>query len=148
MKPEQYLLLLSIILLFSQSACKKSETPEEKTRTDLLTQKPWVMVGHRVNWTNASREWEDIFEINDCLSDDIYTFNKGGTCQRDAGAVKCAPEHPQTVNGTWMWYVIDGAIKTNEIGLFNGPFIFKQLDDEKMVLLNDFANEEYTFVHP
>jgi len=155
MKPTRYLLLLLIVISFTQLRCKKSETAKNsettvtKTRFQYLTQKPWKMVAYRSDWMREGK-WTDGFSsLPVCNVDDIYSFNTDGTAVRDMNKVICDPDLVKIKKGSWNWHVWEQVIYINDIGL-NGDFYITYLDDDKMIVqaIYSLVTDEYTFVHP
>lgn len=154
MKPAKYLFLLLITISFAQSACKKSDKP--KTKTDYLTQKPWLLVGKqsRTETPSGPLDWFDTFKDEQpCSVDDIYTYTAAGQYTKDEGATKCSATDPQAVTDNWTWesgpngsvYIRTGSAGSRPV---------TQLDDKTLVIVFATAYGNYTttnrltFAHP
>ena len=98
------ILTISVIVFFCYviNACRK-EDPITKSRTELLTQKPWKF--HDAGFDgdrNGTVDQQDPY-IEDCDKDNLATFHADGTGIGDEGTTKCDPASPQTAPFTWSF---------------------------------------------
>lgn len=148
MKPTRYLLLLLIVISFTLSSCKKSESPKEKSRTELLTQKPWILVKWRYNI--AGGDWVDAFSKEAaCENDDVFTFKTDQSCTRAMGTLICNPEFPQPRAGKWSFPGHEGYLYLKYVWR-DDTFIIDALNENTMALRSHHStiNDEFTFAHP
>ena len=148
MQAAKYLLLLLIIFSFTQSSCKKSEDSKEKSRTELLTQKPWILVKWRYNIANG--DWVDAFATEPaCDNDDIFNFKADHTSVRAMGALICNPDFPQPRTGKWAFQGYDTYLYLNNIWR-DDTFIIDALNESVMILRSHHSAiyDEFTFAHP
>ncbi|MGY3214050.1 lipocalin family protein [Mucilaginibacter sp. HD30] len=143
----KYLLLLLIVISFAQSSCKKSETTKTKTRSELLTQKPWIIVSWRYNIRGG--DWVDNFTSRDaCMKDDIFTFKSDQTCTREMGAIACNPDFTQPIIGRWSYQGYEMNITLYNV-LLDQTFSIQALNENTMTLsaFGSGITEEVTFQH-
>lgn len=82
------------IIIFS--SCQKDvETPDTKTKTELITQGTWKYKSATVGGT--------AYSIPACQQDNIYSFLTIGTGSMDEGATKCNSSDPSPVPFTWSF---------------------------------------------
>lgn len=110
------LLLITFGLTIVFAACKKDESEDPPSNTELLTSSNWKMTAFTINpgfpifdnEGNVIGTSEDVFaETESCSIDDTFKFNTDLSVVFDEGASKCDDNDPQTSPGTW-------AFKTNE----------------------------------
>lgn len=94
MKNLLFSLLCLISLLF---ACKKDK--EDTQSSHLTSADCWAVT--KIEFFDASTQvWED-FSLDDCLTENCWSFQDNGTFTWSNGAQKCDPSEPQTATGTW-----------------------------------------------
>jgi hypothetical protein len=99
-------LFLAVSILLIITSCKKEEEEKPKTRTELLTAKPWKLTALTVNpgINIAGTTITDFYtQLPSCEKDNIEKYNIGGTGFYDEGASKCNPSAPQTRPFTWIF---------------------------------------------
>jgi hypothetical protein len=91
--------IFSFFLLFL-FACKKEDA---KSKTDLLTQKTWMI--QKLETKEGNNPWEDDFPTWDaCSKDDRYIFRANNTYEFNEGLTKCDPSDPQIFDsGSWSF---------------------------------------------
>ncbi len=93
---------LSIFTLFFfvLNSCKKEDA---KSKTDLLTQKAWMI--QKAESKEGNNPWEDDFPNWDaCSKDDRYIFRVNNTYEFNEGLTKCDPADPQVFDtGSWAF---------------------------------------------
>jgi hypothetical protein len=83
------LFILAALPLFPLGSCNKSDSTTPKTRTQLLTQAPWIQTSYGLdeNRDGVIDATED--EIQSCEKDDIITFSTNGSGSFGPGALTC-----------------------------------------------------------
>mgnify|MGYP006995651492 FL=1 len=102
--------LLTLIVVIMMSSCKKDD--ETKTDVEYLSVGNWKTTACTVN---PGIEMEDGTIITDiynstragigipeCSKDNLNSFIIDGEYIVDEGAMKCEPDDPQTISGTWI----------------------------------------------
>ncbi len=89
-------LILIAFTFLTVSACKKEE---KKSKTDLLTSSAWKPK----SFIYDPIDDVPVDELEDCLKDDTFKFNAGGTGVINVGTVKCDPAEQQTEQFTWAF---------------------------------------------
>ncbi len=137
------LLLFAFLILFTANSCKKKN--DQKSKTQLLTQKSWVMIKYEEKENNGG--FVDFFPGFDaCDKDDKYTFFTNNTVTYDP-MVKCDPSET-TQTGSWAF--TDNETKIT-FGL--GNYSVLQLDENTLVVSNTYTSgadtytEKLTFGH-
>jgi len=117
--------IFSFFLLFLFS-CKKEAA---KSKTDLLTQKTWMI--QKLETKEGNNPWEDDFPTWDaCSKDDRYIFRANNTYEFNEGLTKCDPSDPQIFDsGNW-------ALTNNETKLLIGSdeFTIVSLTETNLIL--------------
>jgi hypothetical protein len=117
--------VVMVLFLFLNS-CKKEDA---KTKTQLLTQKEWVM--KKLEQKEGSNPWVDEFlSFDACSKDDRYVFKANGTYEFNEGPTKCDPADPQVFDtGNWIF-------TNNETKLQIGTdeFTIDTLDENNLIL--------------
>lgn len=147
--------VILILLLLITYSCSKDDA---LTKTDLLTQSPWVMTssifdpplqteeGSIVNWFTV---------MPDCLRDDIYYYYPSGVYSCSEGSSRCNPSDAD------IWEVGVWTFNDDETKLYKGiidylnEYAIVKLDGNELQLRYTFAdtlNNVYynteTFKHP
>jgi len=105
MKNLKVLSLITVVMVFMFSSCKKDD--ETKSDVDYLTAGNWRVTGMEIDPAidiPGIGTITDVYEymVEDCDKDDLIRFNPDGTLVEDQGAIKCDPDDPQTItDGTW-----------------------------------------------
>ena len=89
-------LLLICALSFSLNSCDKEDVPDEKTKTELLTQSSWKFKTATANGTDVSNQNPPFAP---CRKDNIITFAINGSGTISEGATSCTPA--ENTNFTW-----------------------------------------------
>ncbi len=98
------LIVLSILIVLSvfATSCQK-----EKTKTELLTEKSWLVTAITVNpgIPTGAVPITDLFaQYEPCIKDNLLTFAADKKYSEAEGATKCNPSDPQMVEiGTWSF---------------------------------------------
>ncbi|KUG06164.1 lipocalin family protein [Solirubrum puertoriconensis] len=110
MKTLRFPLYLALGAASLLSACKKDKDKDEakpKTKTELLTDKSWMMTAQTVNpamRTNSGRVITDLYaEMDPCDQDDLLQFAKPDSYTLNESNIKCNPNGPQSFPGTWSF---------------------------------------------
>jgi hypothetical protein len=122
------------LLLFSAaifSACSKSES---KTKTELLTSKPWTQTvlgyDNNLNWTIEESE----SYLYSCDRDNVWTFRKSdSTLVEDEGSVKCG----SATQWTYDWLLSgDG----DRLIIDSRSYTIKTLDNYTLEIYYDYQS--------
>lgn len=99
------------LLLILATACKKKN--EQKSKTELLTQKEWL-ISKSEEKINAGA-WADDFPTWDaCEKDNKIVFRTNNTMEENEGATKCVTTDPQIVyTSTWAFTDSETKITTS-----------------------------------
>lgn len=92
-----------VLIIFSSLmfSCKKKN--DQKSKTILLTQKPWLYAKfeEKINtgvWSDDYTNWLS------CEKDDQIIFRTNNTYEENEGASKCSPSDPQIISsGAWAF---------------------------------------------
>ncbi len=137
-------LLLFLFVIFN--SCKKNG--DQKSKTEMLTQKDWVMSKYELKtgngqWIDETQYWQD------CSKDDRFVFRTNKTVEQNEGATKCDASDPQVVD-TDSWEFTDNETK---IIWFGRSSVIEQLNETTLtVTTTDNSGgtniyERITFVH-
>ena len=144
-----------IILLFFFYACGKEDA---LTKTELLTQSPWIMTasifnpplqtdeGSIVNWYAA---------MPDCIRDDIFYYYSSGVYTNSEGVSRCSPGDAEIWEmGVWTFNEDETKLYKGIIDYLNEYEILK-LDGSELQLrytfsdtLDNLYTNTETFKHP
>jgi len=119
-------LLLFTIVSTLFFACKKKN--DQKSKTELLTQKEWFVSKYEQKTNNGS--WVDEFPTWDaCSKDDKYIFKTNNTLEVNEGATKCSPTDPQIIE-TIAWAFTDNETRIT----INGSALIELLDENTFII--------------
>ncbi len=119
------LLLITVVstLFF---ACKKKNN--QKSKTELLTQKVWVVSKYELKTNNGP--WVDEFpNWEACSKDDQFIFKTNNTLEVNEGATKCSPTDPQIIE-TIAWAFTDNETRIT----INGSALIDLLDENTFII--------------
>ncbi len=125
MRKSNFLVVLITLVLFSFAACKK----DPPTVTELLTDHAWKILDKKKNGAATT--------VDDCDTDDVYTYVSGGSFTINYGTKKCIPGEPATLNGNWQLINGDTGIKTTySVGTTSGELTYTidEISATKMVV--------------
>lgn len=135
--------LLSIIaLVFSLSilvGCEKDESSSStKTKTELITSKPWKYNDAKIDTDNNGTGDVALPAgfVEACQIDNTITFSTGGAGTIDEGATKCDVTDPQSIPFTWM-FTSNETIITFSSAVFagiGGDFKLVSLTETELVI--------------
>jgi hypothetical protein len=105
-----YTKFVLVIMLAILAGCKKDDNnvDKEKTATELLTQKEWIIAGAGFDDNNNGVLDPVENTLQDCQKDNSYKFNANGTGMALDNAVNCGVP----INNNFNWRFIN-----NETGL-------------------------------
>jgi C-terminal lipocalin-like domain len=110
-----------LLLLIPFASCKKDKNNDNpKSKTELLTSRPWVYDEYFTNYNSASttlayKKGKSNNSTN--LSANTITFHSDGT-------VSEINQNGQTVNGTWKFTNNETTTQTiNQVGTFNSQIV-------------------------
>ena len=119
-------LLLFTVVSTLFFACKKKN--DQKSKTELLTQKEWFVSKYEEKTNNGS--WVDEFPTWDaCSKDDKYIFKTNNTLEVNEGATKCSPTDPQIIE-TIAWAFTDNETRITT----NGSALIELLDENTFII--------------
>jgi hypothetical protein len=144
-----------IVLIFAFYSCTKEDA---LTKTDLLTQSPWILTasvfepplqtdeGSIVNWYAV---------LNDCVRDDIYYYYSSGVYTNSEGASRCGPSDAEIWEvGVWTFNEDETKLYKGIIDYINEYEILK-LDGNELQLritftdtLDNLYTNTETYMHP
>ena len=124
----QKIIMVLIAASLAMTACKKEK--DKLSKTQLLTQNPWVMVKYEEK--EAGGAWEDRFPENDeCSKDDKWYFKTDLTLDVTEGNNACNGNTPNQVLETTSWSFLEGETKLN---VANKPVNIDQLDGKTFII--------------
>jgi hypothetical protein len=135
--------------LISFAACKKSDTPAPKTKTELIASGTWKFSNAKVGGTDVSAF------LQSCQKDNTITFVAAGTGTADEGPTKCNSGDPQTTPFTWSFASGETQLTVSTV-LFTGgsnTFTVVSITATELVLSQNITvsgttqNAVVTFVH-
>ncbi|AYA38164.1 hypothetical protein D3Y59_14620 [Hymenobacter oligotrophus] len=110
MKTLRFPLYLALGAAALLSSCKKDKDKDEvkpKTKTELLTDKSWMMTAQTITpglRTSSGEVVTDLYaQMDACDQDDLLQFAKPDGYTLNEGATKCNPNGPQSYPGTWSF---------------------------------------------
>ncbi|CAN5190883.1 hypothetical protein BH09BAC2_BH09BAC2_13330 [soil metagenome] len=139
-----YLVCFSLLML---TACKKEiapvVNPAGKTKTQLLTQKNWIISKVEVDGVDKTST------AYPCILDNVITFLTGGTGYVDEGSTKCNSADPQQKTFTWVFQNNETELNLAGDGMTGLPTV-TQLDENTMKHSIVFGGSTIvnTYVHP
>lgn len=122
------ILLIIVAASLVMVSCKKDK--DKRSRTELLTASPWVMVKYEEKENNGA--WDDTFPgIDACSKDDKWIFKTNMSVDLTEGNTACTGNSPNEVLETTTWAFQDGESK---LQLENDVFTIEQLDGSTLVI--------------
>ncbi len=88
------ILLACVLLATIFIACKKDETPAQKSIRELLIEKKWYQTAILIDppYRGMSNMYDSLIP---CQKDDIFTYKSNGIQEKDEGPTKCFSQWPQ-----------------------------------------------------
>lgn len=123
---------LIVIMLVALVSCKKSDTQQQKTNTELVSQSAWKYDTAAIDGDNNGTAETSLpaGTLDPCETDNLIIFNANGNGTIDEGATKCDIADPQTLPFTWTF-------QDNETTLTFSSVVFAGLTgDFKIITLN------------
>ncbi len=99
------IVLYSLVSLSLLVGCSKKDSPAPvvKTKTQLLTEKDWILVSHQEKLSSSSNYTDITNQYLSCVLDNRHVFYISGVFEENEGAVRCSG-NPQVVEtGTWSF---------------------------------------------
>jgi hypothetical protein len=120
-------LSIALVLVLVLNACQKENA---KTKTELLTQKPWII--KKLELKEGSAPWEDLyFLLEPCSQDDRFIFYTNNTFEVNEGPTKCDPSDPQVFKtGDWYFTNNDTKLKLD----VDEEYLIETLNENELVL--------------
>ncbi len=140
---KQFALLAFIAVIFLLSSCakEKNNAPVVKTKTQLLSQSPWLFQSAAAGGTDISNAAQLL-----CFKDNIITFTNTNTGTIAEGALVCSP----STAGPFTWNFTTGeTILVLSAPLFPGgssTFNIVSISETNMVLSQDVNFPPLTLV--
>ena len=98
---------VAALLGLSVMGCsKKTEETPAPTKTELLTNKNWIISAQTVSpgINIGGTTVTDLYaQSAACDKDDFMRFETPNLFKQDEGPTKCSPSDPQTLTGTWAY---------------------------------------------
>lgn len=94
------LLPFLLLVLFLANSCKKKN--DQKSKTQLLTEKSWIVSNDEYRDATTPNWTSDYGNYMACEKDDFLKFESNNTGVANAGALKCSIE-PQTIPFNWSF---------------------------------------------
>ena len=122
--------ILAFILIASLgiTACKKDK--DKKSRTELLTSAPWIIVKFEERENNGA--WDNTFPgVPACSKDDKWIFKTDKSLDLTEGNTACTGGSPNEVMESTVWQFLESETKLQiESDIFN----IDQLDDNTLII--------------
>ena len=122
--------ILAFILIASLgiTACKKDK--DKKSRTELLTSAPWIIVKFEERENNGA--WDNTFPgVPACSKDDKWIFKTDKSLDLTEGNTACTGNSPNEVMESTVWQFLESETKLQiESDIFN----IDQLDDNTLII--------------
>ncbi len=130
----------AVLLILTQSCKKKND---EKSKTELLTQKTWIVANYEIRTGGSSSYYSDYQLWDACQKDDRFTFKTNNSAEVDI-QTKCDPSQ---TNETLSWAFAENETK---ITLDGATFTIEQLDENNFVINASYSGGNYktTYRHP
>lgn len=126
------LLPFLLIVLFTSNSCKKKN--DQKSKTELLTQKPWRPV--KVEEKTSTTGYVDYFPGYDaCAKDEKYTFFANNTMEYDPVTI-CDPSDPDEKKTTGPWAFTDNETK---LSIGTDAYTIEQLTETTLALVYNYS---------
>ncbi|HEY8897495.1 MAG TPA: hypothetical protein VIM79_21870 [Niastella sp.] len=100
-RPFTKIAVLLLLTTASLTACKKDK--DEKSRTDLLTQKAWVYVDYGRDDNKDGILSKDESSVEPCEVDDSFIFNTDGTLVEHDNTILCGSSEPESKTMQWSF---------------------------------------------
>ena len=101
-RPFTKIATLLLLTTASLTACKKDKD-EEKSRTNLLTQKAWLYVDYGKDDNKDGILSKDESSVEPCEVDDSFIFNTDGTLVEHDNATLCGTSEPESKTMKWSF---------------------------------------------
>ena len=128
-------LLLAVSLFFVGAAfsCSKNDTPV-KSKTELLTQKPWKFVTHGLDENNNGTIDASEAALFSCQEDDRFSFSLNGVGAYTMGSTACSQDDE---NMSFVWSFSNNE---TELTIFAFPEKIKKLDETTLEIYLEQQN--------
>ncbi|MGV8131403.1 MAG: hypothetical protein ACP5N7_04880 [Candidatus Pacearchaeota archaeon] len=101
-----------LILLFLEGCNKKDDTSTAKTRTQLLTEKDWILISQQQKLSSSSGTYTEVFnQLDACYRDNRYVFTKVGMYEENEGSLRCSGNSHIIISGTWSFQQNESKIR-------------------------------------
>lgn len=134
------LLLSCLFILLTLAGCKKDN--ENKSKTELLTQSPWIISSTEEK--NATGSWivnSSWTSAPACEKDDITIFRTDNTYETNEGATKCSPSDPQVYEtGKWSFEENETKLKVD-----TDVVSIEELDENTLKIIGSYTFGSSTY---
>jgi hypothetical protein len=130
------------LCLFS---CKKENGNAEKSKTDLLTQSPWVI--SKYEGKADMGVWTDYWQIEPpCEQDNKWIFKKNRSLEYNESSLACDGGTPNEILDIYNWNFLNNEA-TLQFDVFE--FTIDKLDENELIISKSSAWGEvrYTYRH-
>ncbi|MBC7774914.1 MAG: lipocalin family protein [Phycisphaerae bacterium] len=117
-------------------ACKKDAAD---TRSSHLTSTDCWVVTKIEFFDSSTQVWED-FSLDDCLTENCWSFQKDGEFVWDNGIEKCDPTEPQTITGTWDLSQNGETLNISVTGYDSGSLKIIELTKNRLITQDSVSN--------
>ena len=99
------IILYSFLSLSLLIGCSKKDSPAPvvKTKTQLLTEKDWILVLHQEKPSSASTYTDLTSQYRACDRDNRFVFYVSGVFEENEGSVRCTGNSQIVETGTWSF---------------------------------------------
>ena len=125
-------LIIGLVTMTGLVSCTKETAV--KSKTELLTQKPWKFVTQGLDENNNGLIEDSEAEVLSCQADDQFSFNVNGTGSYTFGALQCSPDDE---NITFSWQFSNNE---TELSILAYPEKIKRLDDSTLEIYLEREN--------
>lgn len=136
--------LVALLTTITFLGCKKKEvTPKvevkPKTKTELLTAKPWIMINYK--YTPVFQNMGTV-TLSGCQADDLLSFRTDGNYTEETGTVKCSGETQQIkASGRWIFTSDELTVRmVNDVTKETKDWQVVTLDSLNMTLQGKFTD--------
>ena len=129
-------LSIALLLITGFTSCTKESADkiQEKSKTELLTQKAWKFVVQGLDENNNGVIEDSEADVFSCQLDDVFTFHLNGTGLHTIGSAKC---YDDEVNNNFSWQFSNNE---TELAIFAYPEKINKLDENTLETYYDDQN--------
>lgn len=136
------LFLACLFSLFLVSCGKNGDDGPAKSRTELLTTGSWKIASVGVDF-NKDGKIDFPYSLEDCETDNTYSFLDGGEGIADEGTNKCDPSSQQTATFAWSFKNDEKILNINFPGsILSRDTNIKTLSESKLEVYFDYDDPD------